>query len=307
MPSPREESKAKTVLPEEVERDDLTEEDVEVHNVEDSVRMWLKRIGRIPLLCAEQEYRIARHSRKGCANCKQALVEANMRLVVSIAKKFSGRGLSMQDLIQEGNMGLIRAVEKFDPEKGFRFSTYATWWIRQAISRGISDHGRTIRVPVHTIEIVNRLLKCGSHLQQALGREATSAEIGESMNLPPERVANYYRSITEPISLDTPMGESDDSSLSEFIVDSSGETPVDAAMRAVLRSSIDSMLGNLSERERDVIALRYGLTDGQPHTLEEVAQAFQVTRERIRQIEQNSLKKLKQPSCCYKVKELLES
>lgn len=274
--------------------------------VEDSVRMWLKRIGRIPLLTPEQETNLAQHARTGCDDCKRALIECNLRLVVSIAKRFAGRGLSMQDLIQEGNMGLIRAVEKFDPDRGFRFSTYATWWIRQAVSRSISDHGRTIRVPVHTLEAVNRMVKTANQLQQALGREATCAEIGQSLHLSTEKVQDYHRAIVEPLSLDTPVGESEDAALAEFIVDKANETPADAAVRAVVRGKIQAVLETLSDREREVIAMRYGLTDGQAHTLEEVARCFQVTRERIRQIEQKSLKKLKHPSRAKPLQELLD-
>jgi RNA polymerase primary sigma factor len=274
-------------------------------HIEDSVRMWLKRIGRIPLLTPEQEVALARHSRVGCSECKMVLIEANLRLVVSIAKRFIGRGLSMQDLIQEGNMGLIRAVEKFDPDKGFRFSTYATWWVRQAISRAISDHGRTIRVPVHTLEAVNRMIKATSHLQQELGREVTTAEVGRSLNIAAERVEDFHRAIAEPLSLDTPVGESEDAALGEFIIDRSGETPAEAALRSVMRRKIEDILDTLGEREREVISMRYGLQDGQPHTLEEVAKCFQVTRERIRQIEQKALKKLKHPSRATPLRELL--
>jgi RNA polymerase primary sigma factor len=255
--------------------------------------MWLQQIGRIPLLTADQELRLARHYRKGCTPCKQMLIEANLRLVVSIAKRFVGRGLSMQDLVQDGNLGLIRAVEKFDPEKGFRFSTYATWWIRQAISRSISDNGRTIRVPVHTLEGVNRMLKNINLLQQALGREPTGQEISSKLNIAIDRVQDFQRAVFEPLSLDTPVGENEDAALCEFVVDRTRENPADAAVRAVIRKKVEEVLATLDDRERDVISLRYGFTDGQPHTLEEVAKAFQVTRERIRQIEQKSLSKLK--------------
>lgn len=275
-------------------------------HLDDSVRMWLKKIGQIPLLNSDQEISLSRHALTGCVVCKGLLIESNLRLVVSIAKRFVGRGLSMQDLIQEGNMGLIRAVEKFDPERGFRFSTYATWWVRQAISRAISDHGRTIRVPVHTLEAVNRMLKLTSCLQQQMGREVTLDEVSAKMNLSSDRVHEFQRAISDPISLDSPVGESDDASLGEFIVDRSGETPMDAASRAILRNRIDEILNTLADREREVIAMRYGLTDGQPHTLEEVAKCFQVTRERIRQIEQKSLKKLKHPSRSVPLKELLD-
>jgi RNA polymerase primary sigma factor len=273
--------------------------------VDDSVRTWLRRIGRIPLLIPEQEVALARHMSEGCVRCKQMLIEANLRLVVSIAKRFMNRGLSMQDLIQEGNMGLIRAVEKFDPDRGFRFSTYATWWIRQAISRAISDHGRTIRVPVHTLEAVNRVCRTAGQLQQKLGREATTAEIAQALNLSPEKVEDFMRAIIEPLSLEAPVGDSEDSHLGEFVVDRSIETPAELASRAMLRKRIDDVLDTLAEREREVIEMRYGLLDGQPHTLEEVARAFQVTRERIRQIEQNSLKKLKQPGRSQPLRELM--
>lgn len=264
--------------------------------LDDSVRMWLRKIGRIPLLTPEQEIWLSRCARQGCRECKGLLVEANLRLVVSIAKKFVGRGLSMQDLIQDGNIGLIRAVDKFDESRGFRFSTYATWWIRQSISRAISDHGRTIRVPVHTLEAVNRMLKSATALQHRLGREATLPELSEALGMPQERVQEYMRAMVDPLSLEMSVGDSDESSLGEFVVDRKQASPADAAKHAMVRSKIDSVLGTLNPREREVMALRHGLTDGQPHTLEEVARAFQVTRERIRQIEQKAIKKLKHPS-----------
>lgn len=279
---------------------------VEGVGLDDSVRMWLKRIGRIPLLTAEQELVLARHAKQGCDGCKMMLIEANLRLVVSIAKKFTNRGLSMQDLIQEGNMGLIRAVEKFDAERGFRFSTYATWWIRQAISRAISDHGRTIRVPVHTLEAVNRMMKAANHLQQKLGREPTTLELSQELGIPQERVQDFLRAISDPLSLETPVGESEDSSLSEFIIDRAEETPAEKAVRALIRKRIDVILSTLTDRERDVIVMRFGLLDGQPHTLEEVAREFQVTRERIRQIEQKGLKKLKHPTRARWLQEVLD-
>jgi RNA polymerase primary sigma factor len=278
----------------------------ESNTVDDSVKMWLRKIGRIPLLTAEQELTLARSAVAGSKECKRMLIEANLRLVVSIAKKFLGRGLSMQDLIQEGNMGLIRAVEKFDANRGFRFSTYATWWIRQAISRAISDQGRTIRIPVHTLEAVNRLMRASNQLQHELGREPTTQEIAERLGITEDKVNDFLRAINEPLSLETPVGESDDSTLAEFIVDGIGETPAEAALRSVLRRRIDNVLGVLSDRERDVILMRFGLLDGQPHTLEEVARAFQVTRERIRQIEQKSLKKLKHPSRSHYLQELID-
>lgn len=284
----------------------VSDADLDGAHLEDSVRMWLRRIGRTPLLTPEQELELARLAEKGCSVCKVALIEANLRLVVSIAKKFTGRGLTMQDLIQEGNMGLIRAVEKFDHRRGFRFSTYATWWIRQAICRAISDQSRTIRVPVHTLEAVNRLMRIATRLQQSLGRDPTEAELAEALNLSPEKVREFFRAIAEPISLETPIGEHDESALSEFIVDRADETPAEAAMRAMVRKRIDDILSTLSERERDVILLRFGLLDGRAHTLEEVAKCFQVTRERIRQIEQKSLKKLKHPSRARRLLEVIE-
>ena len=289
----------------ESDNDDHVQEDAEVAFLDDSVRSWLKKIGRIPLLDAEMEAALARHSREGCVDCKRTLIEANLRLVVSIAKKYVGRGLCMQDLIQEGNMGLIRAVEKFDANRGYRFSTYATWWVRQAISRSISDHGRTIRVPVHTLEAVNRMMKATCQLNQVLGREASKAEIGRTLNLSPDRVEDFHRCISEPLSLDSPVGDSEDAALGEFIMDRSTETASDAAARALLRKTIDEVLGTLHEREKEVIAMRFGLVDGQPHTLEEVARFFCVTRERIRQIEQKALKKLKHPSRSTTLRELI--
>lgn len=282
------------------------ESDSDLNSVDDSVKMWLRKIGRIPLLTAEQEIALARGAQTGSDKCKQMLIEANLRLVVSIAKKFLGRGLSMQDLIQEGNMGLIRAVEKFDANRGFRFSTYATWWIRQAISRAISDQGRTIRVPVHTLEAVNRLMRAANQLQQRFGREPTSLELADELGITEDKVHDFFRAISDPLSLETPIGESEDSTLAEFIIDGQGETPADAAVRSVLRRRIDEVLDALTEREREVILMRFGLVDGQPHTLEEVARSFQVTRERIRQIEQKSLKKLKHPSRSQHLQEMLD-
>ncbi|MBX3119069.1 MAG: sigma-70 family RNA polymerase sigma factor [Fimbriimonadaceae bacterium] len=274
--------------------------------LEDSVRAWLKKIGRTSLLTQEQEIEIARAAQAGCDKAKRLMVEANLRLVVSIAKKFVGRGLSMQDLIQEGNVGLMRAVEKFDYTRGFRFSTYATWWIRQSISRAISDHSRTIRVPVHTLEAVNKLLKCATQLQQQLGREPTEAELADELQVPVEKVHEFLRAIMEPVSLESPVGDSDDASLIEFVTDTTGETPAEAAIRSMVRSRIENLLETLGEREKEVIAMRYGLSDGRSHTLEEVAKAFNVTRERIRQIEQKTLKKLKHPSRARKLLEVLE-
>jgi RNA polymerase primary sigma factor len=274
--------------------------------VEDSVRMWLKRIGQTPLLTQEQEIALARQIEIGCEKCKRTLIEANLRLVVSIAKRFVGRGLSMQDLIQEGNMGLMRAVDKFDYRKGYRFSTYATWWIRQAVSRAISDQGRTIRVPVHTLESLNRLVKTASQLQQTLGREATEGEIAQALHITPERVRDSLRALNEPMSLETPVGENDDTSLVDIVADRAIETAWDSAARAFVRGRIEAILDTLSGKEKDVILMRYGLCDGRAHTLEEVANHFNVTRERIRQIEQKGLKKLKHPSRARRLQEALE-
>ncbi len=280
--------------------------DTESAHLDDSVRMWLKKIGRTPLLTSEQEVELARCAQKGCWACKLSMIEANLRLVVSIAKKFVGRGLSLQDLIQEGNMGLIRAVEKFDFRKGYRFSTYATWWIRQAISRAISDQARTIRVPVHTLDAVSRLLRAATKLQQRLGRDPTDAELAEVLEIPVDKVRDFFRSIADPISLEAPLRENEEASLGEFVVDRLCETPAEAAARTMVRNRIEDILSTLGERERGVIAMRFGLLDGRPYTLEEIAQAFRVTRERIRQIEQKSLKKLKHPSRARKLLEVLE-
>ena len=284
----------------------LPEADSDGIHLDDSIRMWLKRIGRTPLLTSEQEHEFARCAASGCVPCKRTLIESNLRLVVSIAKKFMNRGMSLQDLIQEGNMGLIRAVDKFDYRRGYRFSTYATWWIRQAISRAISDQSRTIRVPVHTLEAVNKLMRVAGQLQQRLGREATDREIGLESNMSAEKVRHYMRATADPLSLETPVGENDDLALGEFLVDAMEESAADVAEKSMIRDRIDEVLNTLEGRERDVIALRYGLTDGRTHTLEEVAEAFQLTRERIRQIEQTSLKKLKHPSRATKLLEVLE-
>jgi RNA polymerase primary sigma factor len=273
---------------------------------EDSVHTWFRKIGRIALLKPDQELELAEHCIAGCEDCKRLLIESNLRLVVSIAKRYVGRGLSLQDLIQEGNMGLIRAVEKYDPERGFRFSTYATWWIRQAISRAICDHGRTIRVPVHTLEAVNRMMKVAGNLQQQLGREATMNELSSKLNISVDRLMDFHRATHATVSLDSPVGDSEDMSLGEFIANRADETAIDTAFRSVVRNEIESILDTLTEREKDVVMLRFGLVDGLPRTLEEVARHFNVTRERIRQIEQKSLKKLKHPSRIRPLRELLD-
>jgi RNA polymerase primary sigma factor len=265
-------------------------------HVDDSMHLWLRQIGKTPLLTAAMEMALARHYQSGCGDCKRVLIESNLRLVVSIAKRFVGRGLPLQDLVQDGNIGLIRAVEKFDPDRGYRFSTYATWWIRQAISRSISDHGRTIRVPVHTLEGVNRMMKNINLLQQELGRDPTQQEICGRLSMTADRVNDLQRAVSEPISLDASIGEHEDSTLGDLIADHRRESPAEEAVRRVIRNNIEGVLRTLEEREREVIAMRFGFTDGQPHTLEEVARFFNLTRERIRQIEQRSLRKLKEPS-----------
>jgi RNA polymerase primary sigma factor len=269
--------------------------------------MWLKRIGRIPLLTSEQEIELARCGERGCRECRRTMIEANLRLVVSIAKKFMNRGLSMQDLIQEGNMGLLRAVEKFDYRKGYRFSTYATWWIRQAISRAVSDTSRTIRIPVHTLECINRLSKEAGRLQQLLGREATETELAESLRMPVEKVRGFLKAVNEPMSLDMAVGESDDTPLGDFITDPLSESAPDAAALAILRSCIQDILQSMTERERAVLELRFGLNDGRSRTLEEVAQALQITRERVRQIEQQGIRHLRHPSRAHRLLALLEA
>jgi RNA polymerase primary sigma factor len=264
--------------------------------LDDSVRMWLREIGKTPLLNMEQEIRLARRIERGDEEAKVILTQANLRLVVSIAKRYGGRGISFSDLIQEGNIGLLRAVEKYDYRKGFKFSTYATWWIRQAITRAIADQGRTIRIPVHMVETINRLVKLSGQLLQELGREPTLDEIAREMGVSVERVSEILRIAPEPLSLETPVGEEEDSHLSDFVPDEESGAPSDAAARAVLRERINMVLGSLTDRERDVVKMRFGLEgDGLPHTLEEVGRHFRVTRERIRQIEAKALKKLRCP------------
>ncbi len=259
----------------------------------DPVRMYLKEIGKVPLLTAEQEVSLAKRVEQGEMEAKRRLIEANLRLVVSIAKRYAGRGMSFLDLIQEGNLGLIRAVEKFDYRKGFKFSTYATWWIRQAITRAIADQARTIRIPVHMVETINRLIRIQRQLIQDLGREATPEEVAAEMGITPDRVREILKISQDPVSLETPIGEEDDSQLADFIEDEEAAMPVEAVGEIMQNEALDHVLRALTHRERKVIELRFGLKGGHPKTLEEVGQAFGVTRERIRQIESKTLAKLK--------------
>ena len=273
-----------------------TDEIAEVMSVNDPVRMYLKEIGKIPLLSAEEELEVAQKLEEGDESAHNKMVEANLRLVVSIAKRYVGRGLPFLDLIQEGNLGLIKAVGKFDHTKGYKFSTYATWWIRQAISRAIADHARTIRIPVHMVETINRVSRAHHELVQDLGRDPTTAEVAQKLNMQQEKVEEIMRVALEPISLETPVGEEDDSHLGDFIQDEDASEPVDAATYMMLREQLASVLKTLTPREEKVLCLRYGLIDGKMHTLEEVGDEFEVTRERIRQIEAKALRKLRHPS-----------
>lgn len=275
-------------------------------SIDDPVKMYLKEIGKIPLLTAEEEVMIAKRMEAGDALAKKELAEANLRLVVSIAKRYVGRGMQFLDLIQEGNMGLMRAVDKFDYTKGFKFSTYATWWIRQAITRAIADQARTIRIPVHMVETINKLVRIQRQLIQDLGREPTNEEIAEEMGIDVEKVRDVRKIAQEPVSLETPIGEEEDSHLGDFIEDDTAIAPDDAANFTMLREQLDTVLGTLNDRERKVLELRFGLTDGTPRTLEEVGKEFNVTRERIRQIEAKALRKLKHPTRSSKLKDFLE-
>jgi len=274
--------------------------------INDPVRMYLKEIGRVPLLSAEEEIELAIRIEKGDEEAKRRLAEANLRLVVSIAKRYVGRGMLFLDLIQEGNMGLIKAVEKFDFRKGFKFSTYATWWIRQAITRAIADQARTIRIPVHMVETINKLIRVSRQLLQELGREPTPEEIAEKMDLTPEKVREIMKIAQEPVSLETPIGEEDDSHLGDFIEDQDALAPSDAAAYELLKEQLEDVLDTLTEREENVLRLRFGLDDGRTRTLEEVGKVFGVTRERIRQIEAKALRKLRHPSRSKRLKDFLE-
>ena len=275
-------------------------------NAEDPVRMYLKEIGRIPLLSSEEEIELAKRMEEEDEEAKKKLSEANLRLTVSIAKRYSGRGMQFLDLIQEGNLGLIKAVEKFDYRKGYKFSTYATWWIRQSITRAIADQARTIRIPVHMVETMNRVNRTSRRLLQEYGREPTPEEIAEAMNLPVERVLEISKISQEPVSLETPIGEEEDSHLGDFIQDEHIPVPADEAAHTLLREQLEKVMDTLSEREQKVLALRFGLEDGKPHTLEEVGREFQVTRERIRQIEAKALRKLRHPTRSRKLRDFLE-
>lgn len=273
---------------------------------DDPVRMYLKEIGRIPLLTYEEEVELAKRIEAGDQKAKDQLAEANLRLVVSIAKRYVGRGMQFLDLIQEGNMGLIKAVDKFEHKKGFKFSTYATWWIRQAITRAIADQARTIRIPVHMVETINKLVRAQRQLVQELGRDPLPEEVAELMNMDVEKVREVQKIAQEPVSLETPIGEEEDSHLGDFIPDEEILSPSDAATNTMLREQLISVLDTLTDRERKVLALRFGLDDGRTRTLEEVGQAFDVTRERIRQIEAKALRKLKHPSRSKKLRDFLE-
>ena len=275
-------------------------------SIEDPVRMYLKEIGKVPLLSAEEESELAQRMEDGDEDAKKRLAEANLRLVVSIAKRYVGRGMLFLDLIQEGNLGLIKAVEKFDYRKGYKFSTYATWWIRQAITRAIADQARTIRIPVHMVETINKLIRVSRQLLQELGREPTPEEIAEEMNMPVERVREILKISQEPVSLETPIGEEEDSHLGDFIQDDNVPVPADAAAFSLLKEQLNEVLGTLTEREQKVLRLRFGLDDGRARTLEEVGKEFNVTRERIRQIEAKALRKLRHPSRSRKLKDYLD-
>ncbi len=306
------------IMPEEMELEGFEGEEEEVEldkidltvpegvSIEDPVRMYLKEIGKVPLLTAEEEIELAKKMENGDEAAKKRLAEANLRLVVSIAKRYVGRGMLFLDLIQEGNLGLIKAVEKFDYRKGYKFSTYATWWIRQAITRAIADQARTIRIPVHMVETINKLIRVSRQLLQELGREPTPEEIAEEMDMSVERVREILKISQEPVSLETPIGEEEDSHLGDFIQDDNVPVPAEAAAFTLLKEQLVEVLGTLTEREQKVLRLRFGLDDGRARTLEEVGKEFNVTRERIRQIEAKALRKLRHPSRSRKLKDYLD-
>jgi len=290
---------------EEIKLEELDVTNFDGINVDDPVRMYLREIGRIPLLSFDEELDLAKRVLAGDEDAKQKLAESNLRLVVSIAKKYVGRGMLFLDLIQEGNMGLIKAVEKFDYEKGYKFSTYATWWIRQAITRAIADQARTIRIPVHMVETINKLIRTSRHLLQILGREPTPDEIAEELEIPVEKVMEIQKIAQEPVSLETPIGEEDDSHLGDFIPDDESPAPHDSAAYTLLKEQLEEVMSTLTPREAKVLKLRFGLEDGKARTLEEVGREFQVTRERIRQIEAKALRKLRHPSRSKRLKDYM--
>ena len=305
-----EEDDDEELLLEDLEEDvDVDKIDISVPDgvsIEDPVRMYLKEIGKVPLLSAEEEIELAKRMEEGDEQAKQKLAEANLRLVVSIAKRYVGRGMLFLDLIQEGNLGLIKAVEKFDYRKGYKFSTYATWWIRQAITRAIADQARTIRIPVHMVETINRLIRTSRQLVQELGREPTPEELAKELNMPVDKVREISKISQEPVSLETPIGEEEDSHLGDFIPDEDAPAPSEAASFVLLKEQLGAVLETLSEREAKVLRLRFGLDDGRARTLEEVGKEFNVTRERIRQIEAKALRKLRHPSRSRKLKDYLD-
>ena len=295
-----------SVIAEEVKAEALDLSAPKGVSIDDPVRMYLKEIGKIPLLSPEEESELARRMDEGDETVKQLLVEANLRLVVSIAKRYVGRGMLFLDLIQEGNLGLIKAVEKFDYKKGFKFSTYATWWIRQAITRAIADQARTIRIPVHMVETINKLIRISRQLMQELGRDPSPEELAQKMEMPVEKVREIQKISQEPVSLETPIGEEEDSHLGDFIPDEDAPAPAEAAAYSLLKEQLDEVLMSLNEREQKVLRLRFGLEDGRARTLEEVGKEFEVTRERIRQIEAKALRKLRHPSRSKKLKDYLD-
>ena len=290
---------------EDIKLDEIDLNNMDGINVDDPVRMYLREIGRIPLLTYEEELDLAKRVLEGDEEAKQKLAESNLRLVVSIAKKYVGKGMLFLDLIQEGNMGLIKAVEKFDYTKGYKFSTYATWWIRQAITRAIADQARTIRIPVHMVETINKLIRTSRHLLQQLGREPTPEEIAKEMEIPVEKVVEIQKIAQDPVSLETPIGEEDDSHLGDFIQDDDSLAPQDAAAYTLLKEQLEEIMQTLTPREEKVLKLRFGLEDGKARTLEEVGREFNVTRERIRQIEAKALRKLRHPSRSKKLKDYM--
>ena len=277
----------------------------EEYATSDPVRMYLREIGKVPLLTQEEELELAKRIAEGDEEAERKMTEANLRLVVSIAKRYVGRGMQLLDLIQEGNLGLLKAVKKYDHTKGFKFSTYATWWVRQAITRALADQARTIRIPVHMVETMNKLTQCSRKLQQELGREPTIDELSKAVKLSPERINEIRQMCMEPVSLESPVGEEDDSHLGDFIEDDSGAQPAEAVSRAMLRQQLMEILDTLSDREAKVLRLRYGLDDGRPRTLEEVGKEFNVTRERVRQIEAKALRKIRNPNRSNKLKDFL--